>query len=222
MALPVGGEISIGMLHFEVNSGDATTTLTSETATSSDAGADLAAIASDFADNATTAGLTSRSDLAAAPYGMDEFYQYSYNSCVLVGTEILMADGSIKLVEDLFIDDEVCSVVMPDMTEENYKEYSIENLENAKLPDGWIESNRENELVIKRNYRGFIPINLRINPDGQSNPEGINFPIPGNDDARRSINLYCELLKNTIKDAEKFIKGSEEKNIEKLSKAKEK
>ena len=33
----------------------------------------------------------------------------------------------------------------------------------------------------------------------------INFPIPGNDDARRSINLYCELLKNTIKDAEKFI-----------------
>ena len=129
MALPAGGEISIGMLHFEVNSGDGTTTLTSETATSSDAGADLAAIASDFADNATTAGLTSRSDLAAAPYGMDEFYQYSYNSCVLVGTEILMADGSIKLVEDLFIDDEVCSVVMPDMTEENYKEYSIENLD---------------------------------------------------------------------------------------------
>ena len=43
-----------------------------------------------------------------------------------------------------------------------------------------------------------------------SDPTGINFPIPGNDDARRSINLYCELLKNTIKDAEKFIKGSEE------------
>ena len=139
MALPVGGEISIGMLHFEVNSGDATTTLTSETATSSDAGADLAAIASDFADNATTAGLTSRSDLAAAPYGMDEFYQYSYNSCVLVGTEILMADGSIKLVEDLFIDDEVCSVVMPDMTKENYKEYSIENLDGFTKDVGLVK-----------------------------------------------------------------------------------
>ena len=60
--------------------------------------------------------------------------------------------------------------LMPDA----FEKYSIENLENAKLPDGWIESNRENELVIKRNYRGFIPINLRINPDGQSNPEGIN------------------------------------------------
>ena len=121
MALPVAGEISIGMLHFEVNSGDGTTTLTSETATSSDAGADLAAIANDFADNATTAGVTPRSDLAAAPYGMDEFYQYSYNSCVLVGTEILMFDNSIKLVEDLIIDDEVSSVQIPGMTKQNYR-----------------------------------------------------------------------------------------------------
>jgi len=153
MALPAGGEISIGMLHFEVNSGDGTTTLTSETATSSDAGADLAAIASDFADNATTAGLTSRSDLAAAPYGMDEFYQYSYNSCVLVGTEILMADGSIKLVEDLFIDDEVCSVVMPDMTEENYKEYSIENL------DGFIKD----VGLVKQLTFDFVNRHININ-----------------------------------------------------------
>ena len=46
--------------------------------------------------------------------------------------------------------------------------------------------------------------------DSNSDPTGINFPIPGNDDARRSINLYCELIKNTIKDAEKFI----EKKVE--------
>ena len=54
--------------------------------------------------------------------------------------------------------------------------------------------------------------------DTNSDPTGIDFPIPGNDDARRSINLYCELLKNTIKDAEKFIKGSEEKTAEKSKK----
>ena len=41
--------------------------------------------------------------------------------------------------------------------------------------------------------------------DTNSDPTGIDFPIPGNDDARRSINLYCE-LKNTIKDAEKIYK----------------
>ena len=58
--------------------------------------------------------------------------------------------------------------------------------------------------------------------DTNSDPTGIDYPIPGNDDARRSINLYCDLLKNTIKDAEKFIKGSEEKPKEKSSKPKEK
>ena len=31
--------------------------------------------------------------------------------------------------------------------------------------------------------------------DTNSDPTGIDFSIPGNDDARRSINLYCELLK---------------------------
>ena len=56
--------------------------------------------------------------------------------------------------------------------------------------------------------------------DTNSDPTGIDFPIPGNDDARRSINLYCELLKNTIKDAEKFIKDSKEKTEENSSKIK--
>ena len=57
--------------------------------------------------------------------------------------------------------------------------------------------------------------------DTNSDPTGIDFPIPGNDDARRSINLYCELLKNTIKDAEKFIKGSEKEVEKKTSKLKD-
>ena len=51
--------------------------------------------------------------------------------------------------------------------------------------------------------------------DTNSDPTGIEFPIPGNDDARRSINLYCDLLKNTIKDAENFIKSSKPKEEKK-------
>ena len=39
--------------------------------------------------------------------------------------------------------------------------------------------------------------------DTNSDPEGIDFPIPGNDDARRSIDLYCSLLKETIHNAKK-------------------
>ena len=39
--------------------------------------------------------------------------------------------------------------------------------------------------------------------DSNSNPNGIDFPIPGNDDARRSIDLYCNLIKETIVGAKK-------------------
>ena len=39
--------------------------------------------------------------------------------------------------------------------------------------------------------------------DSNSDPDGIDFPIPGNDDARRSIDLYCSLIKETIISAKK-------------------
>ena len=70
-----------------------------------------------------------------------------------------------------------------------------------------IDTNIEALAVAEAKKLG-IPIVAVL--DTNSDPTGINYPIPGNDDARRSINLYCELLKNTIKDAEKFIKGSDE------------
>jgi small subunit ribosomal protein S2 len=72
-----------------------------------------------------------------------------------------------------------------------------------------IDTNIESLAVAEAKKLG-IPIVAVV--DTNSDPTGIDFPIPGNDDARRSINLYCELLKSTIKDAEKFIKGSEEKD----------
>ena len=58
--------------------------------------------------------------------------------------------------------------------------------------------------------------------DTNSDPTDIEYPIPGNDDARRSINLYCDLLKNTIKDAEQFIKSSEPKDEKKSEKKSDK
>ncbi len=30
--------------------------------------------------------------------------------------------------------------------------------------------------------------------DSNSNPDGVNFPVPGNDDAGRAITLYCDLI----------------------------
>ena len=58
-------------------------------------------------------------------------------------------------------------------------------------------------LAIKEALKLNIPIVAII--DTNSDPTGIDFPIPGNDDARRAINLYCELIKQTIVDAQKNI-----------------
>ena len=81
--------------------------------------------------------------------------------------------------------------------------------EMKKTPDliFIIDTNIESLAVAEAKKLGIPIIGIL---DTNSDPTGIDFPIPGNDDARRSINLYCDLLKNTIKDAEKFIKGADE------------
>ena len=72
-----------------------------------------------------------------------------------------------------------------------------------KVPDMIfiIDTNIE-DLAVKEAKKLNIPIVAIV--DTNSNPTGIDYPIPGNDDARRSINLYCELIKETILDAQKY------------------
>ena len=36
--------------------------------------------------------------------------------------------------------------------------------------------------------------------DTNCNPDGITYPIPGNDDAARAIQLYCDLLADSVLD----------------------
>ena len=73
-----------------------------------------------------------------------------------------------------------------------------------KVPDMIfvIDTNMES-LAVKEAIKLNIPIVAVL--DSNSDPTGISFPIPGNDDARRSIDLYCQLLKETISDAKKNI-----------------
>ena len=73
-----------------------------------------------------------------------------------------------------------------------------------KLPDMiFIVDTNVEELAVKESIRLNIPIVAIV--DSNSDPTGINYPIPGNDDARRAINLYCDLIKQTILDAQKNI-----------------
>jgi len=72
-----------------------------------------------------------------------------------------------------------------------------------------IDTNVEG-LAVKEAQKLNIPIVAIV--DTNSDPTGINYPIPGNDDARRAINLYCEVIKKTILNAQKNISS---KNTEK-------
>ena len=61
------------------------------------------------------------------------------------------------------------------------------------LPDVMfvIDTNKE-ELAIKEANVLGIPVIAIL--DSNSNPQGIAFPVPGNDDASRAIRLYCEAI----------------------------
>ena len=78
-------------------------------------------------------------------------------------------------------------------------------LEMKGIPDliFIIDTNYE-KLAIKEAVKLNIPIIAIL--DTNSDPTDIDYPIPGNDDARRAINLYCDLLKETIQNAKKEIK----------------
>jgi small subunit ribosomal protein S2 len=75
-----------------------------------------------------------------------------------------------------------------------------------------IDTNIES-LAVKEAIKLKIPIIAIL--DTNSDPTDIQFPIPGNDDARRSINLYCDLLKETINEAKKNVQSPEIKKEEK-------
>ena len=82
-------------------------------------------------------------------------------------------------------------------------------MDMKKIPDlvFIIDTNYES-LAIKESIKLGIPIIAVL--DTNSNPDGIDYPIPGNDDARRSIDLYCNLMRQTIDDAKKNINKVQE------------
>jgi small subunit ribosomal protein S2 len=54
------------------------------------------------------------------------------------------------------------------------------------------------KLAIEEANRLGIPVVAVV--DSNADPEGIAFPIPGNDDAIRAINLYCDLIAGAVFD----------------------
>ena len=60
-----------------------------------------------------------------------------------------------------------------------------------------LDTNKEDIAVLEANKLG-IPVVAVI--DSNASPDGVDYPIPGNDDAMRAISLYCELAQGAILD----------------------
>ena len=60
-----------------------------------------------------------------------------------------------------------------------------------------IDTNKEAIAILEAKKLG-IPVIAIL--DTNCDPDGINYPIPGNDDAARAIQLYCDLLADSVLD----------------------
>ena len=111
---------------------------------------------------------------------------------------------SIRRLREL---DEKINNPAPGMTKRELLELTRDrdNLERALggikemggLPDLLfvIDTNKE-KIAIEEATKLNIPVIAVI--DSNSSPDHIAFPIPGNDDAMRAINLYCDLVSSSV------------------------
>ena len=60
-----------------------------------------------------------------------------------------------------------------------------------------VDTNKEDIAVAEANKLG-IPVVAVL--DSNSDPTGIDFPIPGNDDSLRAVSLYCDLVASAVLD----------------------
>jgi small subunit ribosomal protein S2 len=73
-----------------------------------------------------------------------------------------------------------------------------------------IDVNKEDIAVLEANKLG-IPVFAIL--DSNSSPKGIDYPIPGNDDALRAIELYCDLFADAILDGIQVEMGRSGKDV---------
>ena len=83
--------------------------------------------------------------------------------------------------------------------------------EMKKAPDLLfiIDTKLEHIAVSEANHLNIPIIGI---VETKADPDEIKYPIPGNDDSRRSINLYCSLIKETINSSENQIDFTEDKS----------
>jgi small subunit ribosomal protein S2 len=79
---------------------------------------------------------------------------------------------------------------------------NLGGIKEMKDPPGilFIIDTRKEAIAVAEAQRMGIPIVAVV--DTNCNPEGINYPIPGNDDAIRAITLFTQIIANAVAEAD--------------------
>lgn len=110
----------------------------------------------------------------------------------------------LKQLEDIFANPEKSQLTKMELIklqrEHEKLQRSLGGIKDmGNLPDVIVvlDTIRENIAVREANRLG-IPVVAIL--DTNSNPEGVDLPIPGNDDSSRSLRLYCRLISDAVLD----------------------
>jgi len=147
------------------------------------------------------------SDLVGQSY--ERCGQYYVNHRWLGGmltnwTTIQRSIARLKDLERLLSSDEISGLTKKELLQLTREKDKLDRAlggikDMTGLPDVIviIDTNKEQIAVQEANKLG-IPVVAVV--DSNSDPDGVSHPIPGNDDALRAIELYCDLLWGAVLD----------------------
>ncbi|MFD0987258.1 30S ribosomal protein S2 [Methyloligella solikamskensis] len=117
----------------------------------------------------------------------------------------------LKSLEELFAGDThgLTKKELLQLTRERDKlERSLGGIKDMGAPPDLmvvIDTNKES-IAIAEAHKLNMPVVAIV--DSNCDPDGINFPVPGNDDAGRAITLYCDLIARAALDGIERAQGS--------------
>jgi small subunit ribosomal protein S2 len=117
----------------------------------------------------------------------------------------------LKSLEELFAGDThgLTKKELLQLTREKDKlERSLGGIKDMGAPPDLmvvIDTNKES-IAIAEAHKLNMPVVAIV--DSNCDPDGINFPVPGNDDAGRAITLYCDLIARAALDGIERAQGS--------------
>ena len=110
----------------------------------------------------------------------------------------------LRTIEDLLDNDDLSGLTKKELLKLNREKEKLDTSiggikDMGGLPDLiFVLDTVKEQIAIQEATKLNIPIAAVI--DSNSNPDGITYPIPGNDDSTKAISLFCDLISKSALD----------------------